>query len=285
MGRPGAGLAGFALRALCGCALAAAAASAAPTRDEVARRWAPVVLQEAGDPLKDLYAAFDFDGDWNGDNQAENLECWSDPARCDTKDNPHSRCAGQACPLIATFYTAVFETPTHLLAVVAKAGGGLGYLQVIETRFHLYWYQYAADIAVTEGWIRSPRPVSLYLARCAGGRGLCPSGPCKYAPGSWPISPSTCWCRRWCASSRRCSSGSPRRPPSPSSRGGPSRSRCSPPLPHGLLLYVARGWVVASTRSARRIRSARGSRSVRSSRTRNFGSWIKYLRARRVGSR
>ena len=104
------------------------------------------------------------------------LECWSDPARCDTKDNPHSRCAGQACPLIATFYTAVFETPTHwfvqylpyhpldwkvtnghehdtesLLAVVAKAGGGLGYLQVIETRFHLYWYQYAADIAVTAG--------------------------------------------------------------------------------------------------------------------------------------
>ena len=176
MGRPGAGLAGFALRAFCGCALAAAAASAAPTRDEVVRRWAPVVLQEAGDPIKDLYAAFDFDGDWNGDNQAENLACWSDPAKCDTKDNPHSRCTGQACPLIATYYTAVFETPTHwfvqylpyhpldwkvtnghehdtesLLAVVAKAGGGLGHLQVIETRFHLYWYQYAADSAVTAG--------------------------------------------------------------------------------------------------------------------------------------
>ena len=137
---------------------------------------APVIFQEAGDPIRDLYAAFDFDGDWNGDNNAENMECWSEASKCNTPDNPFSTCAGQRCPLIATVYRTVIETPTHwfiqylpyhprdwkltnghehdtesLLMVVARAGGGFGRLQILETRFHLDWFRYAAGPAVAAG--------------------------------------------------------------------------------------------------------------------------------------
>src|SRR5437773_6441748 len=107
---------------------------ASPTREELARHHAPVIFQEANDPRKDLLAAFDYDGDWNGDNQAENLA---------------------SHPLVATVYTTVIETPTHwfiqympyhpldwkatnghendtesLLLVVSKSAG----LQAMETR-------------------------------------------------------------------------------------------------------------------------------------------------------
>ena len=157
------------------CAFAAFGARGV-TREEVARHYAPVLYEETDDPIKDLYSAFDFDGDWNGDNQAENMECWSDASKCNTADNPSSRCAFQQCPLIATIYYTVIETPTHwfiqympyhpldwkitnghendtesLMAVVAKGGGDFGKLQVIETRFHLYWYRYSADPAVSSG--------------------------------------------------------------------------------------------------------------------------------------
>ena len=40
------------------------------TRDQVAQHYAPVIYQETNDPIKDLFTAFDFDGDWNGDNQS-----------------------------------------------------------------------------------------------------------------------------------------------------------------------------------------------------------------------
>src|SRR5438309_9438952 len=95
------------------CALLASSARAGPLRDELARHHAPVIYQETNHPIKDLFAAFDFDGDWNGDNQAENMECYYDASKCNTPDNPSSPCAGQRCPLIATVYYTVTETPTH----------------------------------------------------------------------------------------------------------------------------------------------------------------------------
>lgn len=152
--------------ALSGAALLFASNVGAATRDEVARKWAPILLQETNDPIKDLLTAYDFDGNWNGDDNAENMKCWSDPSQCDTGDNPKSACAGQKCPLVATVYYTVVETKTHwfvqympyhpldwkvtnghehdtesVLAVVKK-DGGTGKLQALETRFHLYWYQY-----------------------------------------------------------------------------------------------------------------------------------------------
>jgi hypothetical protein len=148
-------------------------AARAATRDQVAQHYAPVIYQEAHDPIKDLYTAFDFDGDWDGDNQAENMECYSDSSQCNTADNPNSPCAGQKCPLIATMYYTVIETDTHwfvqympyhpldwkvtnghendtesLLMVIIKAGGEYGVLQAMETRFHDVWYQYANDPAI-----------------------------------------------------------------------------------------------------------------------------------------
>jgi hypothetical protein len=151
-------------------------AGAAPTRDQVAQHWAPVLYQETHDPIKDLFTAFDFDGDWNGDNQSENMQCYSDATKCNTADNPNSPCAGQKCPLVATVYYTVIETATHwfiqympyhpldwkttnghendtesILMTVDKTGGPYGALQTMETRFHLSWYQYSNDPAVTDG--------------------------------------------------------------------------------------------------------------------------------------
>jgi len=149
----------------------------AATRDQIAAHFAPVLYQEAHDPIKDLFTAFDFDGNWNGDDQQENMECWSDSTKCNTADNPNSACAGQKCPLIATVYYTVIETQTHwfvqympyhpldwkvtnghendtesVLMVIAKSGGPYGTLEAMETRFHTVWYQYAAPgVTVADG--------------------------------------------------------------------------------------------------------------------------------------
>lgn len=167
---------------------------AAPTREELARQFAPIIYQEAHDPLKDLFAAFDFDGDWSGDDQAENLACWSDPSKCS------SQCTGHRCPLVATVYFTVIETPTHwfiqympyhpldwkvtnghendtesMLLVVSKAGPAV---QALETRFHLSWYQYSADPLVQNGADDVDGPVHFESDRPAVysqmvGHGLC----------------------------------------------------------------------------------------------------------------
>jgi hypothetical protein len=159
------------LAQLMSCLLGTAAA--ASPRDDAVRHWAPVIYQETNDPVKDLYAAFDFDGNWNGDDNAENMLCYSDPSKCNTPDNPHSACAGQRCPLIATVYYSVVETASHwfiqympyhpldwkrtnghehdtesIMAVVAKRGGQYGTLELLETRFHADWYDYAFSTLV-----------------------------------------------------------------------------------------------------------------------------------------
>jgi len=158
-----------------GSILFVTATTHAATREDVAKKWAPLVLQETNDPLKDLLTAFDFDGNWNGDDNAENMACFGSASACDGKDNPKSLCAGKKCPLVATVYFTVIETKTHwfvqympyhpldwkvtnghehdtesVLAVVSKEGGGTGKLLAIETRFHLEWFDYA-DASVKGG--------------------------------------------------------------------------------------------------------------------------------------
>ncbi len=119
------------------------------SRDEVARHYAPTIYQEAGPdrPRHDLITAFDYDCDWNGDNNREDIETHALPA---------------------LVYFAATETDTHwfvhylpyhptddkvtnghehdtesILLVIRKTGAPFGSLEVMETRFHTVWYQYA----------------------------------------------------------------------------------------------------------------------------------------------
>src|SRR5207247_2569683 len=91
-------------------------------------------------------------------------------------ENVKSQCGTKNCPLIATVYYTVTETPTHwfvqylpyhpvdwkvtnghehdtesVFAVITKAGGGLGKLLAMETEFHGTWYQYGLDATVKDG--------------------------------------------------------------------------------------------------------------------------------------
>src|SRR5436189_291228 len=59
-------------------ALVAAAPASAITRDEVAKKHAPVFYQEVRDKTRDLYTAYDFDGNWAGDDNEENVACVAD---------------------------------------------------------------------------------------------------------------------------------------------------------------------------------------------------------------
>lgn len=119
-----------------------------PLRDLVARRFAPTIYQETLDPVRDFIAAYDFDGDWDGSNNAAHVV-----------DHP----------LRAVVYYTVVETPTHwfvqympyhpvdykrlsghihdtenLLLTIRKRPRGGAELEVMETRFHAVWYQYVA---------------------------------------------------------------------------------------------------------------------------------------------
>jgi len=121
--------------------------AAARKRVAVAEQWAPTIFQEVKD-RRDYLAAFDFDGDWDLSNNAEHVDKF---------------------PLKAVVYYTVAETASHWIItylpyhpvdakrpsghdhdtehvtlVVRKAGGPLGELEAMETRFHHTYYQYAA---------------------------------------------------------------------------------------------------------------------------------------------
>ena len=165
-----------------------------PSRAVIAAHYAPTIFQETRDQ-RDLLTAFDFDGDWDGSNNAANLKSF--PAR-------------------AVVYDTVAETSTHFLItyvlyhpVDAKWGSGhdhdtehislvirkdpsptapYGHLEAMETRFHKWMYQYAApgtaiakgadDIDGTIHLGADGRP-EVYAQRV--GHGLCGG----YAPTSW----------------------------------------------------------------------------------------------------
>jgi hypothetical protein len=135
--------------------------AAAGPREDVAKHWAPVFQQEVRDG-KDLFTAYDFDGNWAGDDNDENL------AAC---------LEGQkACDLSAKVYFTVIETSSHwfvqylpyhatdskttnghehdtesVLVVVAKDASATGKLLAVEMRFHSEWFIYADSSVVKDG--------------------------------------------------------------------------------------------------------------------------------------
>jgi hypothetical protein len=134
---------------VCGALLALVChpALASSLRDQVADRWAPTIYQETKDPLRDLIAPFDFDGDWDGRNNAANLGRYPlEPVVYYTVQETATHWLVQYLPYHPVDYKR-FNGHAHdtesILVVVAKRGGPLGTLEVMETRFHEVWYQYA----------------------------------------------------------------------------------------------------------------------------------------------
>jgi hypothetical protein len=158
-------------------------ASSAAVRGAVAARWAPTIYQETRSEV-DLITAFDFDGDWDGSNNSAHLRSF---------------------PLRAVVYDTVVETATHwfvtyvpyhpvdgkvpsghdhdtehVTMVVRKDGSAFGRLEVMETRFHNWLYQYAAPgVAIGDGADDVDGPIHLgedgrpeiYMQRT--GHGIC----------------------------------------------------------------------------------------------------------------
>lgn len=145
------------------------AGASAGQREDVAKRWAPVFHQEVKDG-KDLLTAFDFDGNWAGDDNDENLAACLDGTR--------------PCDLSAKVYFTVIETSSHwfvqylpyhatdakmtnghehdtesVFAVVAKDGTATGKLVAIETRFHSDWFIYADSSLVQDGAKKIDGPI------------------------------------------------------------------------------------------------------------------------------
>jgi MYXO-CTERM domain-containing protein len=168
-------------------AVLASTSASAQSLDEVARRYAPTILQEtqAGRGRRDFISTFDYDCDWNGDNNRQNLDRFRLPARV---------------------YFAAYETPTHwfvhylpyhatddkltnghehdtesLLLVVRRTGAPFGALEAMEVRFHTVWYQYAVSGAgVGDAGDNVDGPVHLdgatgrpMVYQQAAGHGLC----------------------------------------------------------------------------------------------------------------
>lgn len=132
----------------------------AATAQEVAAYWAPDFYQDvnaAYDYRADYLTSFNYDGDWNGKNNWENLYSY---------------------PLAANVYYSVVETTTHyfigywtfhprddgpldadkhendlegVLVVIKKDGSTYGQFQLMETQSHNQWYQYTNDGAITTG--------------------------------------------------------------------------------------------------------------------------------------
>jgi hypothetical protein len=172
-------------------AAAAAAARAAAERDRIARRWAPTLYQETRSEA-DYITSFDFDGDWDGSNNAAHLKTTPEPAVvyftvAETKTH--------------WFVTYVLYHPIdgkvpsghdhdteHVTLVVRKDdspggrrdGGGDGRLEAMESRFHNVLYQYAvAGAGVQNGADDVDGPIhfdadgrpAVYIQRT--GHGIC----------------------------------------------------------------------------------------------------------------
>jgi hypothetical protein len=160
----------LALAAAAAAVLLASGTAHALDREAIARAYAPVFHQQVRDTTRDLFAAYDFDGNWAGDDNQENTACVADPSKC-----AGSPCAGGACKLVGTVYYTVIETATHwfvqylpyhpvdtkvtnghehdtesVFAVIAKTADGAGKLLAYETRFHTEWFAYA-DPSVKPG--------------------------------------------------------------------------------------------------------------------------------------
>ena len=138
---------------------ASVAAATVSTKD-LAAYWAPDFYQDVNDTYgyaSDYMTNFDYDGDWKGNNNWENMNNF---------------------PLRAYAYYSVVETTTHwfigyydyharddgpiwldahendmegLLLVIRKDGSTYGSFQLMETLSHNQYYQYTNDGTITTG--------------------------------------------------------------------------------------------------------------------------------------
>lgn len=132
----------------------------AASHEEIAAYWAPDFYQDVNDThgyASDFLTKFNYDGDWNGNNNWENLYNY---------------------PLNAYVYYSVVETASHYfigywtfhprddgpldedkhendlegaLLVIQKDGSTYGKFQLMETQSHNHWYQYTNDSGITTG--------------------------------------------------------------------------------------------------------------------------------------
>ena len=149
------------------CSISAAAVSTEiPTQmpseayRDLAEHWAPTIYQDVNDTYltrADIPTAFNYDGDWRGDNNWENLENY---------------------PQVPSAYFSVRETLTHYfieydfyyprddgpislekhendlegcILVIRKDASEFGTLQLMETQAHNHWYQYSNDSSLSDG--------------------------------------------------------------------------------------------------------------------------------------
>ena len=140
------------------CTLSASASEPLPSEQyrDLAEHWAPTIYQDVNERFlvrADIPTRFDYDGDWRGDNNWENLENY---------------------PQIPSAYFSVRETLTHYfieydfyyprddgpislekhendlegcILVIRKDDTPFGQLQLMETQAHNHWYQYSNDTA------------------------------------------------------------------------------------------------------------------------------------------
>ncbi|MDF2654352.1 MAG: hypothetical protein K0R19_826 [Bacillota bacterium] len=138
--------------------------------EELAAYWAPTIYQDVNETYHvraDFMTRFDYDGDWRGDNNWENLMNYP--------QNP-------------SVYYSVRETLTHYfieydfyyprddgpinlerhehdlegcIVVIRKDGTEFGSFQLMETQAHNHWYQYTNDPSIASGSDNIDGPVRL----------------------------------------------------------------------------------------------------------------------------
>ena len=127
---------------------------------KLAEYWAPFVAQETWwQPKADIPVRFDFDGDWNGDNNWDNLDAGSSQAyvhyaAVETKshwflhyDFFHPRDYSDNC-IAGTCHENDNE---GIILTVRKDGGEFGVLELMETLAHNNIYSYTNDTRLRNG--------------------------------------------------------------------------------------------------------------------------------------
>jgi len=127
---------------------------------KVVEHWAPMLAQETWwQPKSDAPARFDFDGDWNGDNNWDNLESGSSQAyvyyaAMETSSHWfliynvfHPRDYSDKC-IAGTCHENDNE---GLILTVRKDGSEFGKLEVMETLAHNNVYTFVADRRIRNG--------------------------------------------------------------------------------------------------------------------------------------
>jgi len=125
-----------------------------------AEYWAPFVAQETWwQPKADIPTRFDFDGDWNGDNNWDNLDTGSSQAyvhyaAVETKSHWflhynffHARDYSGNC-IVGTCHENDNE---GIILTVRKDGSEFGALELMETLAHNNVYSYANDNRLRKG--------------------------------------------------------------------------------------------------------------------------------------